>query len=401
MKNKLSALKIIFIIWLLLYPTLSFSEPFVVLEYRGHSAKEQIETDNVFLNDLNHSSKHIVLKNETLSDIMLNYYGTKSFNNNILSLAIVHFNKNAFVRNNPNYLYSGKKLYLPSINEIRNLIIKKNKKIDSKKKYNSPNSSQIYFFGGWSLLKKLFYYVLTILIISTISKQTIAITGKEVSEKISTWLLTQGIEGKPLFSKTIVFKDCGSDIQINKAYNNYKTLNVKCLEKNGFNLFVRIKLNNPVKDTKKKKIISKATNRNTKMISRKELKKNKNFHTVKLKRSLEKNDIIKIEDLDLIITSKPSEKSFFNNKEDLVGRKLKKNLKVDQLLHPRHLYERFEVNIGDFLSIVSQMGNASVAVAGEAEDSGNLGDIIKVKNLRSGKVIKGYVNKNKIIRVFR
>ena len=401
MKNKLSALKIIFIIWLLLYPTLSFSEPFVVLEYRGHSAKEQIETDNVFLNDLNHSSKHIVLKNETLSDIMLNYYGTKSFNNNILSLAIVHFNKNAFVRNNPNYLYSGKKLYLPSINEIRNLIIKKNKKIDSKKKYNSPNSSQIYFFGGWSLLKKLFYYVLTILIISTISKQTIAITGKEVSEKISTWLLTQGIEGKPLFSKTIVFKDCGSDIQINKAYNNYKTLNVKCLEKNGFNLFVRIKLNKPVKDTKKNKIISKATNRNTKMISSKELKKNKTFHTVKLKRSLEKNDIIKIEDLDLIITSKPSEKSFFNNKEDLVGRKLKKNLKVDQLLHPRHLYERFEVNIGDFLSIVSQMGNASVAVAGEAEDSGNLGDIIKVKNLRSGKVIKGYVNKNKIIRVFR
>lgn len=401
MKNKLSALKIIFIIWLLLYPTLSFSEPFVVLEYRGHSAKEQIETDNVFLNDLNHSSKHIVLKNETLSDIMLNYYGTKSFNNNILSLAIVHFNKNAFVRNNPNYLYSGKKLYLPSINEIKNLIIKKNKKIDSKKQYNSPSSSQIYFFGGWSLLKKLFYYVLTILIISTISKQTIAITGKEVSEKISTWLLTQGIEGKPLFSKTIVFKDCGSDIQINKAYNNYKTLNVKCLEKNGFNLFVRIKLNKPVKDTKKNKIISKATNRNTKMISRKELKKNKTFHTVKLKRSLEKNDIIKIEDLDLIITSKPSEKSFFNNKEDLVGRKLKKNLKVDQLLHPRHLYEKFEVNIGDFLSIVSQMGNASVAVAGEAKDSGNLGDIIKVKNLRSGKVIKGYVNKNKIIRVFR
>ena len=401
MKNKLSALKIIFIIWLLLYHTLSFSEPFVILEYRGHSAKEQIETDNVFLNDLNHSSKHIVLKNETLSDIMLNYYGTKSFNNNILSLAIVHFNKNAFVRNNPNYLYSGKKLYLPSINEIKNLIIKKNKKIDSKKKYNSPSSSQIYFFGGWSFLKKLFYCVLTILIISTTSKQTIAITGIEVSEKISTWLLTQGIEGKPLFSKTIVFKDCGSDIQINKAYNNYKTLNVKCLEKDGFNLFVRIKLNKPVKDTKKNKIISKTTNRNTNLISSKELKKNKNFHTVKLKRSLEKNDIIKIEDLDLIITSKPSEKSFFNNKEDLVGRKLKKNLKVDQLLHPRHLYEKFEVNIGDFLSIVSQMGNASVAVAGEANDSGNLGDIINVKNLRSGKIIKGYVNKNKIIRVFR
>ena len=74
---------------------------------------------------------------------------------------------------------------------------------------------------------------------------------------------------------------------------------------------------------------------------------------------------------------------------------------MDQLLHPRHLYEMFEVNKGDFLSIVSKMGNASVAVAGEAINPGNLGDIIKVKNLRSGKIIKGYVNKNKIIRVFR
>ena len=50
---------------------------------------------------------------------MLNYYGSSSFNNKILSLAIVTFNKKAFVRNNPNYLYSGKKLYLPSVNEIK------------------------------------------------------------------------------------------------------------------------------------------------------------------------------------------------------------------------------------------------------------------------------------------
>ena len=149
MKNKLSSLKIIFTILILLYPSLSLSEPFVVLEYRGFSGRDKIQTDNVFLNDLNYSSKHIVLKNETLSDIMLNYYGTRSFNNSILSLAIVHFNKKAFVRSNPNYLYSGKTLYLPSINEIRNLIIIKDNKIEKNKNNNSVYSSQIYFFGGW------------------------------------------------------------------------------------------------------------------------------------------------------------------------------------------------------------------------------------------------------------
>ena len=128
-----------------IYPKLSISEPFVVLEYRGSMDKGNILSDNLFLKDLNHTTNHIVLKNETLSDIMLNYYGTKSFNNSILSLAIVHFNAKAFVRRNPNYLYSGKKLYLPSINEIKNLIIKKNNNHNNK---NENISSQIYFFGG-------------------------------------------------------------------------------------------------------------------------------------------------------------------------------------------------------------------------------------------------------------
>ena len=136
------------IIFTLFFSKLSLSEPFVVLEYRGNIDRGNIESDNLFMNDLNYSSKHVVLKNETLSDIMLNYYGSKSFNKDLLSLAIVHFNKNAFVRNNPNYLYSGKKLYLPSINEIKNLIIKKNKNSEKKNEMDSNITSQIYFFGG-------------------------------------------------------------------------------------------------------------------------------------------------------------------------------------------------------------------------------------------------------------
>ena len=136
------------IIFILFYSKLSLSEPFVVLEYRGNIDRGNIKSDNLFINDLNYSSKHVVLKNETLSDIMLSYYGSKSFNNDLLSLAIVHFNKNAFVRNNPNYLYSGKKLYLPSVNEIKNLIIKKNKHSEKKNGMNSNITSQIYFFGG-------------------------------------------------------------------------------------------------------------------------------------------------------------------------------------------------------------------------------------------------------------
>ena len=93
--------------------------------------------------------------------------------------------------------------------------------------------------------------------------------------------------------------------------------------------------------------------------------------------------------------------SFYSNLKELVGRKLKKNLKMGQILHPRHLFEKFDVNNGDIISIVSNVGNASVIVSGEAQDSGNLNDLIKVKNLESGKIVKGYIKKNKIIKIFR
>ena len=145
---KKSKILFFFILFIISLSKLSFSEPFVVLEYRGNSDRGNFSSDNLFLKDLNYNANHVVLKNETLSDIMLNYYGSTAFNNRILSLAIVHFNKKAFVRNNPNFLYSGKKLYLPSVNEIKNLIIKKDKNSENKDKNNSSITSQIYFFGG-------------------------------------------------------------------------------------------------------------------------------------------------------------------------------------------------------------------------------------------------------------
>ena len=121
-----------------------FSEPFVVLEYRNNTSELLEKSNNPFLNNQNFSKKHKVKKNETLSDIIFKNYGVKHFNIDILSLSIVHFNKHAFVRKNPNYLYANKTLYLPSVLEIKNLLLKA-KPID--KEY-PKNEKHIYFFGG-------------------------------------------------------------------------------------------------------------------------------------------------------------------------------------------------------------------------------------------------------------
>ena len=228
---------------------------------------------------------------------------------------------------------------------------------------------------------------------------SIAITGEEITNKVSKWLLTEGIKGKPIFSKKIVFKDCKNILKISKLFQDYKTIKVVCPDKNAFNIVIRIKSEDKIKIVKNKKINIISKNKKIKNFSTNKVKKR--FNLVKLKKTMEKNSILKAEDMNLIFSDKSSQLSFFNNKKELIGRKLKKNLKMGQLLHPRHLYENYEVKNGDVLSIVSNIGNASVIVSGEAQNSGHLGDLIRVKNLRSGKVIKGYVKKNKIIKVFR
>ena len=142
MKNKIKFLSIA--ICLQFFAKTVISEPFVVLEYRSSDTKLSEKSNNSFLNDENFSKKHKVKKNETLSDIILKNYGIRYFNTDILSLSIVHFNKHAFVRKNPNFLYAGKTLYLPSVLEIKNLLVKTK---PNRRAY-SKDEKHIYFFGG-------------------------------------------------------------------------------------------------------------------------------------------------------------------------------------------------------------------------------------------------------------
>ena len=142
MKNNIK-LSLILICLQLITKTVS-SEPFVVLEYRNNDTKSFEKSNNPFLSNQNFSKKYKVKKNETLSEIILKNYGIKHFNIDILSLSIVHFNKHAFVRKNPNFLYANKTLYLPSVLEIKNLLLKAK---TSDKEY-PKNEKHIYFFGG-------------------------------------------------------------------------------------------------------------------------------------------------------------------------------------------------------------------------------------------------------------
>jgi len=244
------------------------------------------------------------------------------------------------------------------------------------------------------------FILITILIFH--SNFALAISGKEISKKVSDWLTINGVSGSPVFSDNRVYNDCDQKLKISKYLNSFKIIRVKCPNDDDIDLFVRIKLDKKIKaKSKKPSFHNKNKLTNNSKLTKKEKKVNKKYKVFRLSRGLEKNSVLQEEDIKVIFSDISSQSSFFKNKNDLIGRKLNKNLKMDQILHPRHLIEKFDVNNGDQVSIVSNTKSVSVVTLGEALNSGNLDDLIRVKNVRSGKVIKGYIKKNKIIRVFR
>lgn len=122
------------------------NEPFVVLNYNNNSVlSNNIDSNNKFIKDSAHSEIHLVEEGDSLSGIINKYYKNTGLNMRIVEISIIEMNKNAFVRNNPNYLFAGKKIKIPSINEMMNLV-KKTKKTKSQ---NINKKSHIYFFGSF------------------------------------------------------------------------------------------------------------------------------------------------------------------------------------------------------------------------------------------------------------
>jgi hypothetical protein len=122
-----------------------FAEPFVVYEYSETSSNNS-KNQNSYENE-DYSTYYRIKKNDSLSGILDKFYGSKNLNLNIVKSAVVLKNKHAFVRNNANFMFANKKLYLPSVNEIKDMIYKNvNKKRNISNEFS--REQDIYFFGN-------------------------------------------------------------------------------------------------------------------------------------------------------------------------------------------------------------------------------------------------------------
>ena len=143
-------LKLILFCNILMFCTKSFSQPIVILEYRGSNYQNSSEdpSNNIFIMDPDHTEKHTVPKGQSLTEIIDDYYSGSGLDKRFLKLAIVAANPKAFAQQNPNFMFAGAILHLPSLNQIQAMVlgIPINKNLQNYEK--QADNRGIFFFGG-------------------------------------------------------------------------------------------------------------------------------------------------------------------------------------------------------------------------------------------------------------
>ena len=214
------------------------------------------------------------------------------------------------------------------------------------------------------------------------SAQANAVTGNEIKALIINYLDNKNINSKPIIKENRVFKKCGHELNIRPLFNNFKTVIVSCNKPLKWQITIRTNANTTPKIHSKKKI-NKISN---------------SIKLITLRNNLKKGEVIQKHDLKFDYKSNSVGNGFFESFDKLVGRKINQNLSKGQVIKIRHLEENFMVSEGQSIIIFSDLYGINVRMQGNALENGHFNELIKVKNISSGKIVQGRViNEKKIL----
>ena len=133
------------ILSVLLFPTLSSGEPVVVFPRSSGSSILDGDSNNPFIIDEDYSANYLVKKGDVLGSIIRKNYSGAALDRSVLQFGIVRSNRHAFRGGNAHFMLAGKSIKLPSINNFRDMVFKKNNQNDNWSQ--EIGSKNIYFFG--------------------------------------------------------------------------------------------------------------------------------------------------------------------------------------------------------------------------------------------------------------
>ncbi len=224
-------------------------------------------------------------------------------------------------------------------------------------------------------LKILIKFSLILLFGNNLSASTI--NGSQLKTIVESWLENNGKEANISILDELKYPECDSSkMIINDISGNSKLIKVNCFGENPWQFIVR----NKIGGKKKAK------------------KLDKSIEVFALKNFKDKGTIISEEDLMTINKKRGITNIFITDKSEIIGKKLKKKIKPKEALRYSNLTNDWLIEKNSLVTIVNNRSFVTIKEEGLAMNNANYMEKIKVKNIKSGKIIVGYAkNQKKVI----
>ena len=205
-------------------------------------------------------------------------------------------------------------------------------------------------------------------------------SGAEVRAQLNTFLASQGLSAAPVIDDARQFRACGDELVFTPLFGSFQTIQVRCPDTDGWKIAVRTKLMsrlNPVK---------KPAQTSTSVVG---------LSAVIVNKRLSKNSIISPSDVSLAVVPATAGTDYFTRLEDVVGRRVKKSLRTQQVIQARHLQTDWLIEKGQPVILESRIGAVQVLSEGIALHNAQWGELARFLNIRSDKEVFGTVMSEK------
>ena len=211
------------------------------------------------------------------------------------------------------------------------------------------------------------------------------ISGAQLKDHVRSVLMARGLESHPVISHTRRFRACEAPLQVTPMFGGYKTVRLTCPDVDGFKIAVRTQIDSFV------------DYQGTETVPN--LGRETGFAKfVVLTKSLQAGEIISADDVRLISRDANPGVGYFYDINDVVGRKAKRAININQIIRTRHLELDYAIQKEQSVIIESKIGSVTVVSAGIAVNDAQLGELVKVKNNSSGLIVEGVaISEKKIL----
>ena len=248
----------------------------------------------------------------------------------------------------------------------------------------------------------------TVPVAGAASALTTELDGANISRLIVHKLARQGLNAAPSIKPDRLFPPCNSKPEIEPMFGGWTTVAVRCATGSGWRFMFRTNLTSrptlvPIRDFKPGLGVNgRATGQAIELaVARPGIATAvvDEIEVVALARSVSRNEMIVADDLLMVAISERNALGAFFNPTDVIGRRVKIGVGVNQPLMARHLHPNYLVEEGSEVLISSYAGGISVDMVGYALENGQFGEWIGVENASSGKMVRAKITGEKKVTV--